>query len=554
MTEQEQQNSQSEIKKRPHLASRIVRWMWIGPLSLLLAAGLFFQAPWKATILILSFLLAGTILPRAYRKWFWAGVGGVVAAIIIWVFLPEETEGWRPYTFDKELTALKAKYAVPDEENAAVIYNQLLEDYNKATFEPNFVDPNLKGLIREEPWSSKDYPEAAKWLGQHESTIAKLIEASKIEQCRFPINADVMCSDITDRLRSTRRWTILLISAANNDVAEGRINQALEKYIAVLQFGKHLCQQPALIDMLVGIGIEVVTFDRFNRFVVTGDATEERLNLIEQALAEIKHDWSYDFPMFLEHDRLYTKNLWGMFYEVNQKGKTRFSRDPYARIRPWLKEQLDGNQAESQETELLKSRMYPTYWEKKLIKAGTILGWFCLPSTPEKAGRIIDESYEKYYVMAEPDYDWGKEPARPSRWIKPNFRFMVELLAGLLEEPYYSIHDTYLRTIAEQKGSRLIIALRRYKNKTGLWPESLDEVKPLAAEEIFVDPINQSSFVYKLTEENFALYSKGKNNIDEMGQFGSTWDPNSYKEKIKEDDITIWPPKGYKNQGGGGYR
>jgi hypothetical protein len=92
----------------------------------------------------------------------------------------------------------------------------------------------------------------------------------------------------------------------------------------------------------------------------------------------------------------------------------------------------------------------------------------------------------------------------------------------------------------------LTIALRRYKNKTGHWPDSLDEVKPLAAEEIFVDPMNGDSFVYKLTDENFRLYSKGKNNIDEDGQYNSTWDPNSRQWKEKEDDWPIWPPIGLK--------
>ena len=88
-----------------------------------------------------------------------------------------------------------------------------------------------------------------------------------------------------------------------------------------------------------------------------------------------------------------------------------------------------------------------------------------------------------------------------------------------------------------------MIALRRYKNKTGQWPEKLDEVKSLASAEILVDPINGGSFVYKLTEENFTLYSKGKNNIDEDGIRRVTYDPNDFKWPKTEDDWLIWPPK-----------
>ena len=526
MTEQEQQNSQSEIKKRPHLASRIVRWMWIGLLSLSLTAGLFFQAPWKVTTLVLVFLLVATILPRVYRKWFWVGVGGVVAAIIIWVFLPEETEGWRTYTFDKELAALEAKYAIPDEENAAVIYNQLLEDYNKATFEPNFIDPNLEDLIREEPWSSKGHPEATQWLQQHENTIAKLIEASKIEECRFPINADVVgISDTLDRLGPMRRWAKLLISAANNDMAEGRINQALEKYIAALQIGKHQNQQPSLIDFLVGAGLEMLSTNQLNRFVIMGDVTEKHLSVIEKALADIKHDWSYDFPKFFEYEKLMHKNFWGIFYGVSPEGKIRLN--PGVAKRAMM----------AQLPEDIKDKFVITYWHERLMKASTILYWFYMPSTPQKAGEIIDTKYETIYAMANPDYDWRKGMEKPTKMLRLNYQYFVEQLAEMLEPAYYSIHNTYLRHIAQLRGSRLIVALRRYKNKNGNWPVSLDDMRFLASEEIFVDPINGGSFIYKLTDENFTLYSKGKNNIDENGKY-----------KDEADDWQIWPTRGAKRK------
>ena len=82
-----------------------------------------------------------------------------------------------------------------------------------------------------------------------------------------------------------------------------------------------------------------------------------------------------------------------------------------------------------------------------------------------------------------------------------------------------------------------MIALRRYKNKNGHWPESLDDMKSLAPKEIFVDPINGDSFVYKLTEENFTLYSKGKNNIDENGEY-----------QDGADDRLIWPRKSRKSK------
>lgn len=119
--------------------------------------------------------------------------------------------------------------------------------------------------------------------------------------------------------------------------------------------------------------------------------------------------------------------------------------------------------------------------------------------------------------------------------LKLNYRYLVERVVEILGPAYYSIHNTYLRTISQQRGARLTIVLRRYKNKTGHWPVSLDDIQSLATEEIFVDPINGGSFIYKLTDENFTLYSKGKNNIDENGKY-----------KDGADDWPIWPAPGKK--------
>ncbi len=526
MSEQEEQQTE---KKKAKIAVKVLRWLSFGLITLLLIVFVVFQGPWKVSAL-LGILAASYFLPKPYGKYFWLCVGGVVIALIIWVFLPEETKGWRPYTFDKELAAIKAKYAIPDEENAAIIYNQLLEDYNKAAFEPNFTDPNLEDLIRNEPWLSKDYPEANQWIDRHENTIITLTAASQMEKCRFPINANFINDrDMMDRVGAIRKWAILLISAANNDIAEGRTNQGIEKYTAAIQMGKHQCQQSALIDMLVGIGIENLCVEPLNRLVVTGDITEEQLMVIENTLIGMELDWSSDLPRFVEYEKLCNKNFLGMFYGVSPDGKIRLNPSAAARAMKCLL------------PEDMKEKFVMTYWRERSMKASTIWLWFHMPPTPQKAGEIIDSAYERYYAMAEPDFDWRKEPAEDIPRIRLNFRFIAEFMASMLEGSYYSIHNIYLLRNAEHRGSRIIIALRRYKNEHGNWPVGLDEVKPLAPEEIFIDPINGGSFVYKLTDDNFTLYSKGKNNIDEGGQYNSIWDPNSHERTTEEDDRMIWP-------------
>lgn len=531
MDEQNQKNT------RQRIIIRIFKWIGLIVLVLLIILGLIFEAPWKVITLFLIILAACTILPKPYRKWFWLSAGAVVIALIIWVFLPEDDEGWRPYTFDEELAAIQAKHTIPDEENAATIYNELLQDFDVDTFYANVPVNELQNIPIREPWLSKDHPELAKWLKDNENTITKLLEASKIEKCMFRIIDPEYFETQINRNSIMRRWAFFLVSAVNNDIAEGHTEESLQKNLAILQMGKHLRQQSTMIDMLVGIAIEALATNQFNRFVISGDATEERLSVIEEALADIKHDWSYDLPRILEGEKLMIKNTFcSLVYEINQEGKVRFTRDPTAVIREQFPEEMPP----------------PTFWQRKLAKAGAILACLGMPSTPKEVSKNIDSGFQRLYAMAEPDFDWAGSPKEfnfnPMK-VKFNWiyltRIIADMMASMLEEPCYRIHDSYLRNIAEQRGARIIIALRRCKNKTGHWPKSLDEIKSQVLAEILIDPLNNSSFVYKITDDGFTLYSKGQNNIDEAGEYkyNSKW-----QQEPEPDDWLIWPKKLPKTQ------
>jgi len=541
--EQDINTAGDSVIKKPNLAIRILHVIWATLLAILLAAGIIMQAPWKVIVLIAIFLAAATILPRRRRKWFWAGVGVVVLAVIVWILLPSNNDGWRPYTFDKELSQLQARYAVPDADNAAIIYNQILATCKqKEANEPNLPD-RWFDLVRSGPWSSKDQPEIAAWLEYHEDTIDKILLATRLEKCSFPIVADTFNLGIDmNRGSAMRHWAYTLIAAANNALAEGGTNEAVEKFLAVLKIGKHVCQQPTTLDVLVGRACEAIALGYINGVVVNNDAIEPYLNNIEKAVTDIRHDWATDLPGIIDSEKLMLKNMWGgLFYEVNSEGKVRLSRDPWAMIREQVKKTFAGSTEDDPEVKAAKEKWAcQGYWWKRFARVQAILQWFFAPASPEELGRIIDESYEKYYAMTRPDADWSKQPqnmpVEALFQLRPNFRQVAKVMARSDETIYFALHDSYLRALMEQRTTRLIIALRRYKNTNGHWPENLDALKGIAPAEIFVDPINGDSFVYRVTDEDFTLYSKGKNNIDEGGEHKSNW-----PKEDSPDDQLIWP-------------
>jgi hypothetical protein len=492
MTEQNQQN------KKPGLCRRIFRWIGLGLLTLLLIAGFIFQAPWKVLTLLAVILAACTILPKPARKWFWLSVSVVLIALIIWVLLPEDDQGWRPYTFEKEIAVHETKYAIPDEENAAVIYNELLKDYDLKKMEPKFLRPGEWKVVLSQPWVSRDYPELALWLHGHENTIKILTKACSIKMCRFPSNFKLA---VTDKLQINRNialksWAVLLLLSANNDIAEGRLDQGLLKYTCALRIAYHLHQQKRIIDFLISFGIEGLALPPLNSLVIQEQLTEEQLRIVSDNLKNLENNWSSDFSRCLEYDKFFVKNTFSsLVYETDAKGRVRFSRNPVAAI--WERFRL--------------RKLKETYWQRKSMKAYTILTWFTLPVTPQKAAEIIEKIYEEHHAMAEPTYAWGKEKTAPPPSLELNCRFLIWALTNRTSRLYGGFHDIYLKRLAQRRGSMLLIALKQYNNENGTWPASLNVIKSRVPAEALIDPAGGNEFEYENHGERFSLFGETVN-------------------------------------------
>ena len=101
-----------------------------------------------------------------------------------------------------------------------------------------------------------------------------------------------------------------------------------------------------------------------------------------------------------------------------------------------------------------------------------------------------------------------------------------------LREQEQRQHLIHLRLEASRRVIRIFIALRRYKEKTGVWPETLEQIEPKLPEQMLIDPQNNGPFIYKRAGDDFVFHSKGPNGIDEGGSHSGS-----------ADDWLIWPLK-----------
>ncbi len=322
------------------------------------------------------------------------------------------------------LAAIEAARAIPDEQNAAVIYDRLMTEYGQPSLPQGIVNIS-SDRTRTEPWLSEDNPQLAAWIKEQQGLIDGLLQAAKMNECRFPIiGYPKQFPTRMDRLSAMRGWAFLLVRAANNDIAEGRIESAIRKCLALLKLAGHLRQQPVVIENLAGNAVEALALRPIRCFVLEGPCEQRHSEAIEAALSPVKSDW-------------------------------------------------DG-------------------YSSKMLQIERLL---------------------------------------PRKERKSLFRYILSFWRNDDNSAIERVQELYLRLLADRRGVHVIIALRRYRDRTGKWPGSLEEIRSSAPQDVLVDPSNGGAFVYRLTEDGFTLYSRGKNNIDEDG-----------RRRGGADDWQIWPP------------
>ena len=342
----------------------------------------------------------------------------------------------RSLTPEERLAAIQAELAVPDEQNAALIYDQLLEDHDEADFRFNSADPNTDILTSREPWLSKDHPELAQWLADRQDVIDALIKASKKEKCLFTVDFNPAMYEYGSMapVTATQRWSYLLVSAANNDLAEGRTRQALAKWTATRRMAQHVYQQPFLSDLILAAGVEFRVLKNMRRFVVEDPAAQGQLDLIEEELQSVEGSSAPDWAMIRQLENI-QENLRDIGF--------------FQRLQ-------------------LRFRHANTFKDAKRL---------------------------------------------------------------------------WQRMLAERCATRIMIALRRYRDKHGAWPESLEQVRSYLPAEALIDPQNNGTFVYQCTGDTFRLYSKGSNGVDENGEYNF-----DMEDRTGSDDRVYWRMRSRSNR------
>ncbi len=502
--------------KRPGKIRRILRglfltakWLFVLLLTILLVAGLIFKAPWKVIALLTILIITPTIIPRRIRKYIYLTYAIILLSLSVWVLLPEDNSGWEPYTFDRELAELEARRAVPDDLNAALKYEKLFTDHDLSELEFE-----IEGCLPDNlSYTDYEYQKSiliAGELAACEPVLNEVLGITELQHCRFPAGVTSESYwEVVERSGKIRNLYELLTYSADNDLRAGKPGDAIKKRLAILQLANHVYQQPLLIEVFTGYALEGVAVAGLAPIIASEPITQEQLQTIDQAIGNINFVWEKNWPIIIDAEKLHAKNQRAMFYERNSDGKIRYARCPQCFVAP-------------------EDRCTLGFGLKKLFKAYTIGYWFYMPPTPHSQAAEVEQHFQQYYQMAEPNYPWPAE--------EPDIAAAMRNLPSSPWQPvaaiYISSHDIYLRYLAGRRMTRILIALRSFKNANRNWPDSLKQILPPLPPEILTDPFTKDAFIYQRIDDTFTLYSKGKNGVDD----GGVGDRN-----IGADDVLVWP-------------
>ena len=475
------------------------------------------QLPWKVPVVLGLVPTLGIVVPRKWVVWVWMLPLAGFIGIYTWIQLPERNSSdWRPYQFETEHEVLSADWQIAPEANAATQYERVLSEYGESIFGYQFLNEQAKDATFNSAWHSEQYPKLALWLKTFDEGIAQLLKASKIGQCRFAIAHDQTAIDAQHlRINQLKGWTRLLLRSANLDLGEGRFDAALEKQLAIVHIAQHLYDQQSLFDQSGAFHIELLASRALETTIIEHCHDPNTLRTIETAFMELDSGWAKSWPAIIERDKLVAKNIAGLFYEVNNDGRTRISHQSLYALQEGLGYQ--------------PRRMFLKQHEMNRL---AVIGfWLSLPFTPKGMADLIDKRFDHYSLQTQKGDTPEYIPVQRIWQMGWNCRSPVDWMAMQQVKWFWALDGQDKRHDALVSLTQIFVALKQYRLEHNRWPDTLIELNAVSPY-ILIDPVHGGPFVYRPHGDDFLLYSLGPNGVDDKGV-------NQPREN--QDDIVFWP-------------
>ncbi len=383
---------------------------------------------------------------------------------------------------------------IPDEENAAVLYQQAFGPLVWRGDETRGLDSlqAWAGLSEEEQATVRD------GLKKNAGSLTLLHQGTQLEKCQFDLRYRDGYAMVLPHLVEIRNAEYVLRAAALVALADGRTDQALEHWLDSIAMARHAGGEKMLISELVRIACLSISTDALEAMVQSGQLTDGQLAQAALALEDL--NLRTGLADSLKGELALVRDIFtGSFADLEAMRRYSGPSDPLQLLfrlysspftRPWRQH--------DQATYLM------------LLKEG------------------IELAEQPYADVAKQHGAWERDLEETPRWQAP---LTARLLPALTRASQAGARGEARRDLA-----RTALALERYRLKHGRYPEALTDLVPNILPEVLLDPFDGQPVRYMNDGARLAVYSTGENLQDDLG----TEDP----QRPYEGDIvfTLTPP------------
>jgi len=396
---------------------------------------------------------------------------------------------------DDELRAFGFEFPdVAPDQNAATYYLRATEVYEKPARRSELE--RLRREVITNRWTDTSGP-LAQYLKDNEEAFRLIEEAAAREQCRFPmllpagasLETPLLVGMSLPHLARMREFARFAVTKGKAREYKGRREDALDAYLLALRIGNHGAQEPFLISGLLGIACNEIGLRAIEQCLVRCELDEHTL-----AMAQLRvHELSKQRPSIvtaLRGERALGANTVECLIK-HPEGASDFVGGGAVGQAAWT---LMLKSEEGQEQMRHDVREFWDEMDKALELP--------LPEFIESGA--------------------GEEPIRKARARKFPPNIMSALGPALAR-----VRATYGRNEVSWTVLDVEFALARYKAEHGMYPRTLEELKPLMVSD-GIDPFSGKPLHYRLEADGaYTIWSVGENLTDEGGagpERGTRWD------------------------------
>ena len=335
-----------------------------------------------------------------------------------------------------------------------------------------------------------------------------------------------MMDVVLPNVSEIRKLTQTLVWRAWIKANTGGFSEAIDDVKAVCNIGRHFRGDKTIIEQLVGFAIETRSVRAIRDMSVRYQISSEILEKIQKDMDGLF--WDDNFAISYKADKLFLLDEIQRSFTSDRIGRGHLYLPRFTQLADLYHGADNGNYVDN-------------LVEKMLVITNMYFSNHFIFTHPNKQETI--RTVNEYFDILQSSAKNAIYSPRKAETINERIEKLADgnFFLNAMSPPLGRLHEISKRSSTEARATLTMIALIRYKQDEGRYPQDLNELVTSGyLRGLPVDPFSKKPFVYRREGESFILYSCGPNYEDDNGKEGRDR-KGKFQLWSDEGDAVFWP-------------